>query len=148
MNILSTLWILRIWCFITRASVATVLNTHPCVSRCLRVKCKLKFHMLFTVLNQHYTLALLVCTSLHHNAEAYSHTIATWNGWPIMRLRQSLVQFLVISCIGLLAAVRRFGIQFLVITLIAIRSSHRARALRRPFVEIHGGTFTFKVSGA
>ena len=26
------------WCFSTRASVATVLTTHPCVSRCLRVK--------------------------------------------------------------------------------------------------------------
>ena len=25
------------WCFSTRASVATVLTTHPCVSRCLRV---------------------------------------------------------------------------------------------------------------
>ena len=37
MNILSTLWILMAWCFSTRASVATVLNTHPCVSRCLRV---------------------------------------------------------------------------------------------------------------
>ena len=28
------------WCFSTRASVATVLTTHPCVSRCLRVKIK------------------------------------------------------------------------------------------------------------
>ena len=27
-----------VWCFSTRASVATVLTTHPCVSRCLRVK--------------------------------------------------------------------------------------------------------------
>ena len=26
------------WCFSTRASVSTVLTTHPCVSRCLRVK--------------------------------------------------------------------------------------------------------------
>ena len=25
------------WCFSTRASVATMLTTHPCVSRCLRV---------------------------------------------------------------------------------------------------------------
>ena len=25
------------WCFSTRASVATVLTTHPCISRCLRV---------------------------------------------------------------------------------------------------------------
>ena len=25
------------WCFSTRASVATVLTTHPCVSRCLRI---------------------------------------------------------------------------------------------------------------
>ena len=29
MNILSTLWTLMAWCFSTRASVATVLNTHP-----------------------------------------------------------------------------------------------------------------------
>ena len=29
---------LMAWCFSTRASVATVLTTHPCVSRCLRVK--------------------------------------------------------------------------------------------------------------
>ena len=34
---LSTLWILMAWCFSTRASVATVLNKHPCVSRCVRV---------------------------------------------------------------------------------------------------------------
>ena len=26
------------WCFSTRTSVATVLTTHPCVSRCLMVK--------------------------------------------------------------------------------------------------------------
>ena len=37
MNILRTLWILMAWCFCTRASVATVLITHPCVSSCLRV---------------------------------------------------------------------------------------------------------------
>ena len=29
------------WCFSTRASVATVLTTHPCVSRCLGVNRKL-----------------------------------------------------------------------------------------------------------
>ena len=28
-----------VWCFSTRASVATVLTTHPCLSRCLWVKC-------------------------------------------------------------------------------------------------------------
>ena len=37
MNILAALWILMIWCFRTRPSVATVLNMHPCVSSCLRV---------------------------------------------------------------------------------------------------------------
>ena len=36
---------LMAWCFSTRASVATVLTTHPCVSRCLRVKCL--FGMIF-----------------------------------------------------------------------------------------------------
>ena len=29
---------LMAWCFSTRASVARVLTTHPCISRCLRVK--------------------------------------------------------------------------------------------------------------
>ena len=38
MNVKLALWILMAWCFSTRASVATVLTTHPCVSRCLRVK--------------------------------------------------------------------------------------------------------------
>ena len=28
------------WCFSTRASVATVLTTHPCISQCLRVNCR------------------------------------------------------------------------------------------------------------
>ena len=40
------------WCFSTRASVATVLTTHPCTSRCLRVNlhtplrhvCNIKYH--------------------------------------------------------------------------------------------------------
>ena len=38
MNVYSALWILMAWCFSTKASVATVLTTHPCVSQCLRVK--------------------------------------------------------------------------------------------------------------
>ena len=38
MNVSSALWILMAWCLSTRASVATVLTMHPCVSRCLRVK--------------------------------------------------------------------------------------------------------------
>ena len=37
MNAYSALWILMAWCFSTRVSVAIVLNTYPCVSRCLRV---------------------------------------------------------------------------------------------------------------
>ena len=36
-NIHSALWILMAWCFSTRASVATVLSMHPCLSRCLWV---------------------------------------------------------------------------------------------------------------
>ena len=36
-NVQSALWILMAWCFSTRASVATMLTTHPCISRCLRV---------------------------------------------------------------------------------------------------------------
>ena len=38
MNVQSALWILMAWCLSTRASVATVLTTHPCISQCLRVK--------------------------------------------------------------------------------------------------------------
>ena len=34
------------WCFSTRASVATVLTTHPCVSRCLRVNVHAIIHAL------------------------------------------------------------------------------------------------------
>ena len=34
-SISSALWILMAWCSCTRASVATVLSTHPCVSSCL-----------------------------------------------------------------------------------------------------------------
>ena len=37
-NIKSVLWILMTWCFSTRASVATVLSMHMCVSSCLWVK--------------------------------------------------------------------------------------------------------------
>ena len=37
MNIWSALWLLMTWCFSTGASVATVLNTHSCISSCLRV---------------------------------------------------------------------------------------------------------------
>ena len=33
------------WCFSTRASVATLLTTHPCVSRCSRVKLCLWFNL-------------------------------------------------------------------------------------------------------
>ena len=36
------------WCFSTRASVATVLTTHPCVSRCLRVKRPQYYNMLLS----------------------------------------------------------------------------------------------------
>ena len=37
-NITSALLVLMAWCFSTRASVTTSLNTHPCVSNCLGVK--------------------------------------------------------------------------------------------------------------
>ena len=37
MNVQSALWMLMAWCFSTRASVATVLTTQPCVSLCLGV---------------------------------------------------------------------------------------------------------------
>ena len=34
MNILSALWTLMVWCYTTRASVATVLNMDPRISNC------------------------------------------------------------------------------------------------------------------
>ena len=37
MNILSAVWLLMVWFFSTRAAVATLLITHPCVSSCLWV---------------------------------------------------------------------------------------------------------------
>ena len=37
MNIQSALWVLMAWCLSTRASVATVLGMHPCISSCLWV---------------------------------------------------------------------------------------------------------------
>ena len=38
MIIQSALWILMSWCFSTRASVVTVLSTHPCIYSCLWFK--------------------------------------------------------------------------------------------------------------
>ena len=38
MNVSSALWILMVWRFSTRTSVATVLSTHPYISSCLGVK--------------------------------------------------------------------------------------------------------------
>ena len=37
MNIFSALWLLMVWCFSTRASVATLLSMHPSISSCLVV---------------------------------------------------------------------------------------------------------------
>ena len=61
------------WCFSTRASVATVLTTHPCVSRCLRVKarfelflwdCNLMWCLITAVLYE-----ILCCIGLHYNSQ-------------------------------------------------------------------------------
>ena len=38
MYIWSALWLLLAWCFSNRASVATVLSTHPCISSCFCLK--------------------------------------------------------------------------------------------------------------
>ena len=47
-----------VWCFSTRASVATVLTTHPCVSRCLRVKILfdicINLMIIYSALNVYY----------------------------------------------------------------------------------------------
>ena len=40
----SALWLLMAWCFSTRASVATVLITHSCISRCLCVNLLTSFN--------------------------------------------------------------------------------------------------------
>ena len=49
---LSALWVLMPWWCSTRAWVATVLNTHPCVSRCLWVKVKETFNPLRVALSE------------------------------------------------------------------------------------------------
>ena len=57
------------WCFSTRASVATVLTTHPCVSRCLRVK---RISTLIST-DIHFILCFLI-VSFTHETEAYMNS--------------------------------------------------------------------------
>ena len=70
------------WCFSTRASVATVLTTHPCVSQCLRVKyslSKISFmvyysYILWVYFHQQAT-AFLLSTQ---NSQYLSWNLSTW----------------------------------------------------------------------
>ena len=50
------------WCFSTRASVATVLTTHPCVSRCLRVNTLRPWQN-----GRHFQDDIFKCVSLYEN---------------------------------------------------------------------------------
>ena len=62
LNVQSVLRILMACCFSTRASVATVLATHPCVSRCLRVKYSQDlFNWIFLIL--HRWIMCSLCSS-------------------------------------------------------------------------------------
>ena len=67
------------WCFSTRASVATVLTTHPCVSRCLRVKLTPSHHPTLTSFQtfQKLSSSLLQLESLgiQGNCQEKTHNI-------------------------------------------------------------------------
>ena len=58
-----------VWCFSTRASVATVLTTHPCVSRCLRVNnTHCCFFVLFNTFGLNKMHTFFKCSFFNENA--------------------------------------------------------------------------------
>ena len=93
------LWILRAWCFSTRASVARVLNTHPCVSGCLwenvliNFGCKLQLQGSMNCVNWQYNLhhpqALNVPTAFYLGTRRQTH-IRTYHmgggGWWVLTI--------------------------------------------------------------
>ena len=66
------------WCFSTRASVATVLTTHPCVSRCLRVN---KYVLWYTRFIQKYYIYCKQHAKLklhHDDVIKWKHFLSHW----------------------------------------------------------------------
>ena len=85
MNVSSALWILMAWCFSTRASVATVLTMHPCISQCLRVNEKSKMKTFWLTLLQFLTALTIKKLSnifqniiLFSNIVPYNSNISVW----------------------------------------------------------------------
>ena len=82
MNVLSALWILMAWCFSTRASVATVLTMHPCVSHSLRfnsfnVFCKKNFSIsFFWNENILWYIDLQISPASHNHADSADSAIS------------------------------------------------------------------------
>ena len=75
------------WCFSTRASVATVLTTHPCVSRCLRVKVTFTIHF-----GEYYDWIKMRCIILHisHHCEScWFTTVWLWQFIYTLQWRHS-----------------------------------------------------------
>ena len=79
-NILPTLWVLMAWCFSTRASVATVLNMHRCISRSLGVNLPFSGGMLYgrpSLLPRRFHLRQHknhLCQGHHQSQVAQSHS--------------------------------------------------------------------------
>ena len=72
------LWMLMAWCFCTRASVATVLTTHTCVSWCLGVNKHTVFEPLrYDVNNVHWSGAFWgLCGNTNNNCRGSDHLSA------------------------------------------------------------------------
>ena len=82
MNVWSALWILMAWCFSTRASVTTVLTTHPCVSRCLRVK-QCFHHCSYGMMSLQQPLRHTMIIKLQYNNLIISIRIKYWGHRPM-----------------------------------------------------------------
>ena len=78
----SAMWEIMVWYFSNRASVATVLSTHPCVSRCLWIspfKCDRGYHLV-----RHRSLGInnngidLVLLEYHGFNTTWVNTLRQW----------------------------------------------------------------------
>ena len=72
-NILSALWLLMAWCFSTRTSVATVLNTHPYLCSCLWIN---QGHDTSLILNDNISY----CIAWSENIRIM-YTCTKYGGW-------------------------------------------------------------------
>ena len=81
------------WCFSTRASVATALTTHPCVSRCLRVKqCDYISVLILTWANTNSEEILVLGTP----AEGSDCQLLGFLVWKLPRCQQGAFQVMVL----------------------------------------------------